>query len=107
MLAISASDSDYLNRLFRGNEFDFQKYRLNQLDYSSLGDQNVVILDAQLSIPTSLQNILRTFKNDGGTLIIVPSKNSDISFTKLPLNTKNCIFSSILSCNDTPKNIVQ
>ncbi|MBW8198449.1 BatA domain-containing protein [Muricauda sp. W52] len=79
VLAISASDSDYLNRLFRGNEFDFQKYRLNQLDYSSLGDQNVVILDAQLSIPTSLQNILRTFKNDGGTLIIVPSKNSDIS----------------------------
>ena len=79
VLAISASDSDYLNRLFRGNEFDFQKYRLNQLDYSSLGNQNVVILDAQLSIPTSLQNILRTFKNDGGTLIIVPSKNSDIS----------------------------
>ena len=79
VLAISASDSDYLNRLFRGNEFDFQKYRLNQLDYSSLGNQNVVILDAQLSIPISLQNILRTFKNDGGTLIIVPSKNSDIS----------------------------
>ena len=79
VLAISASDSDYLNRLFRGDEFDFQKYRLNQLDYSDLASQNVVILDAQLSIPTSLQNILRTFKNDGGTLIIVPSKNSDIS----------------------------
>ncbi|MCR9227137.1 MAG: BatA domain-containing protein [Flavobacteriaceae bacterium] len=79
VLAISASDSDYLNRLFRGEEFEFQKYRLNQLDYSSLGDQNVVILDAQLSIPSSLQNILRTFKNDGGTLIVVPSKNSDIS----------------------------
>ncbi|NVN18122.1 hypothetical protein GUA46_07200 [Muricauda sp. HICW] len=78
VLAISASDSDYLNRLFRGEEFDFQKYRLNQLDYSSLGDQNVVILDAQSSIPSSLQNILRTFKNDGNTLIIVPAINADI-----------------------------
>lgn len=78
VLAISASDSDYLNRLFRGDEFDFQKYRLNQLDYSSLGDQNVVILDAPSSIPSSLQNILRTFKNDGGTLIIVPAINADI-----------------------------
>ena len=79
VLAISESHSDYLNRLFRGDEFDFQKYRLNQLDYSGLGNQNVVILDGQLAIPSSLQNILRTFKNDGGTLIIVPSKNSDVS----------------------------
>ena len=79
VLAISESDNDYLNRLFRGDEFDFQKYRLNQLDYSSLGNQNVVILDEQLAIPSSLQNILRTFKNDGGTLIVVPSKNSDVS----------------------------
>ena len=79
VLAISESDNDYLNRLFQGNEFDFQKYRLNQLDYSSLGNQNVVILEGQLAIPSSLQNILRTFKNEGGTLIIVPSKNSDVS----------------------------
>jgi len=79
VLAISASDGDYLNRLFRGDEFNFEKYRLNQLDYSSLGNQNVVILDGQLSIPSSLQNILRTFRNDGGTLIIVPSKNSEVS----------------------------
>ncbi|WP_318308321.1 BatA domain-containing protein [Flagellimonas crocea] len=79
VLAISESDSDYLERLFRGEEFDFQKNRLTQLDYSSLGNQNVVILDDQLSIPSSLQNILRTFKTDGGTLIIVPDQNSDIS----------------------------
>lgn len=79
VLAISESDSDYLNRLFRGKEFEFQKYRLNQLDYSNLGNQNVVILDTQASIPSSLQNILRTFKNDGGTLIVVPDSNSDIS----------------------------
>ncbi|WP_275616427.1 BatA domain-containing protein [Flagellimonas yonaguniensis] len=79
VLAISDSDSDYLNRLFRGEEFELQKYRLNQLDYSGLDNQNVVILDSQISIPSSLQNILRTFKNDGGTLIVVPDGNSDIS----------------------------
>jgi len=79
VLAISESDSDYLNRLFRGNEFDFQKYGLNQLDYSNLDNQNVVILDNLATIPSSLQNILRTFKNDGGTLIIVPAINSNLS----------------------------
>ncbi len=79
ILAVSESDSDYLNRLFRGDEFEFQKYALNQLDYSNLGNQNVVILDNLTTIPNSLQNILRTFKKDGGTLIIVPAINSDIS----------------------------
>ncbi len=79
VLAISESNSDYLNRLFRGDEFDFQKYALNQLDYSNLDNQNVVVLDNLTTIPSSLQNILRTFKNNGGTLIIVPSINSDLS----------------------------
>nr|WP_292962985.1 MULTISPECIES: BatA domain-containing protein [unclassified Allomuricauda] len=79
VLAISGSDNDYLDRLFRGDEFAFQKYTLSQLDYSNLGDQNVVVLDNLRTIPSSLQNILRTFKDDGGTLIIVPAINSDIS----------------------------
>jgi len=79
VLAISESHSDYLSRLFRGDEFDFQKYALNQLDYSNLDNQNVVILDDLTTIPSSLQNILRTFKNEGGTLIVVPAVNSDIS----------------------------
>nr|WP_293162968.1 BatA domain-containing protein [Allomuricauda sp.] len=79
VLAISESDSDYLNRLFRGNEFDLQKFGLNQLDYSNLDNQNVVILDNLATIPSSLQNILRTFKNDGGTLIIVPAIDSNLS----------------------------
>ncbi|MCK0159480.1 BatA domain-containing protein [Allomuricauda sp. F6463D] len=87
VLAISESDNDYLNRLFRGNEYDFQKYPLNQLDYSNLTEQNVVILDDLGTIPTSLQNILRTFKDDGGTLIIVPSINSDISSYNTFLST--------------------
>jgi len=79
ILAISESGNDYLNRLFRGDEFDFQKYALNQLDYSNLDNQNVVILDNLTTIPNSLQNILHSFKNDGGTLIIVPGINSELS----------------------------
>lgn len=78
VLAISESDSDYLDRLFRDDEFEFQKYRLAQLDYSVLDDQNVVVLDNLPSIPNSLQNILRTFKDEGGSLIVVPAINTDL-----------------------------
>ncbi|WP_258537658.1 BatA domain-containing protein [Flagellimonas oceani] len=88
VLAISESDSDFLNRLFRSDEFDFQKYALNQLDYSTLDNQNVVILNNLKAVPSSLQNILRTFKNDGGTLIVIPAINSD-------LDTYNTLLSSL------------
>lgn len=79
VLAISESESDYLDRLFRDEEFEFQKYGLAQLDYSVLDDQNVVVLDNLTSIPNSLQNVLRTFKNEGGSLIIVPASTTDIA----------------------------
>ncbi|MBO6533474.1 MAG: BatA domain-containing protein [Muricauda sp.] len=79
VLAISESDSDYLDRLFRDGEFEFQKYGLAQLDYSVLDDQNVVVLDNLTSIPNSLQNVLRTFKNEGGSLIIVPASTADVA----------------------------
>ena len=79
VLAISESDSDYLDRLFRDEEFEFQKYGLAQLDYSVLDEQNVVVLDNLTSIPNSLQNVLRTFKNEGGSLIIVPASTTDIA----------------------------
>ena len=79
VLAISESESDYLDRLFRDEEFEFQKYGLAQLDYSVLDDQNVVVLDNLTSIPNSLQNVLRTFKNEGGSLIIVPASTADVA----------------------------
>lgn len=79
VLAISESESDYLDRLFRDEEFEFQKYVLAQLDYSVLDDQNVVVLDNLTSIPNSLQNVLRTFKNEGGSLIIVPASTADVA----------------------------
>ncbi|WP_275647735.1 BatA domain-containing protein [Flagellimonas okinawensis] len=98
VLAISESDNDYLNRLFRGEEFEFQKYRLNQLDYSTLSDRNVVIIDNQYAIPNSLQNILRTFKNDGGTLIIIPSLNIDLgSYNNLLSSLSSTQFSEKIS----------
>ncbi|MGN7514276.1 MAG: BatA domain-containing protein [Allomuricauda sp.] len=99
VLAISESDGDYVNRLFRGDEFDFQKYRLNQLDYSNLDNQNVVILDNLKAIPSSLQNTLRSFKNEGGTLIVVPATNSDIS-------SYNSLLSSLSSTQFSEKVVV-
>ncbi|SDQ78358.1 BatA domain-containing protein [Flagellimonas zhangzhouensis] len=99
VVAISNSDGDYLNRLFQGEEFEFQKFTLNQFNYSELDEQNVVVLNDLTSIPTSLQNVLNSFKNNGGTVIIVPAADSDI-------NNYNVLLSSLGGTRFTEK-IVQ
>ncbi|SNY99799.1 BatA domain-containing protein [Flagellimonas pacifica] len=79
VLAVSDSDSDYLKRLFTQDEFVFNNYALAQLDYSALDNKNVVVLNNLKSIPNSLQKVLQTFKQNGGTIIVVPSMQSDLT----------------------------
>ncbi|NDV42802.1 hypothetical protein GTK07_05640 [Muricauda sp. 40Bstr401] len=100
VLAISESDNDYLGRLFTEDEFHLQSFKLNQLDYSKFDDQNVVILDNLKAIPNSLQNVLRTFKNNGGTLIVIPSISSDLaSYNSFLSSLSNIRFTEKVSLN--------
>ncbi|MEZ4811056.1 MAG: BatA domain-containing protein [Allomuricauda sp.] len=78
VLAISDTDTDYLERLYPEDEFVFVKYPINQLDYSALDSQNVVLLDNLKTIPTGLQKVLRTFKENGGTVIVIPAAQSNL-----------------------------
>ncbi|MEP5913270.1 MAG: BatA domain-containing protein, partial [Flavobacteriaceae bacterium] len=78
VLAITDSSDDYLERLYTQEEFSFSKYTLNTLNYSALDNQNVVILNNLSAIPNSLQQLLRTFRENGGTLIIVPATTSNL-----------------------------
>lgn len=79
VLAISESDNNYLKRLFPLEEFQLQLFGLNQLDYSALGDQHVVVLNELKSIPNGLQQVLRNFRENGGTVILVPSVDCDLN----------------------------
>ncbi|MEM7485116.1 MAG: BatA domain-containing protein [Bacteroidota bacterium] len=78
VLVVHDSNSNYLNRLFDQEEFTLNKYTLKELDYSTLDEQNVVVLDNLPAIPNSLQKVLRTFKENGGTIIVVPSAESEL-----------------------------
>ena len=70
--------NNYLTRLFGNEEFELSQYPLSGLDYSLLDTQNVIILDDLKVIPTGLARILSVFKENGGSLIVIPSEISDI-----------------------------
>ncbi|WP_339705594.1 BatA domain-containing protein [uncultured Kriegella sp.] len=79
VLAIKTSDNNYLERIFSEDEFIFSSFTLKNLDYKDLPLQNLIILDELATIPTSLTTSIHSFTDDGGSLILVPNLEIDIT----------------------------
>ncbi len=69
----------FLSKIYTLNEFNFSQKNLNALDYNSIQEQNLVILNELENIPNALINILKTFVENGGEIVVIPSKTSNIA----------------------------
>jgi len=78
VLSVSESDSEYLKRIFTEDEFIFADVRMNNLNYSILESQNLIVLNELKTIPVSLKNTLSDYTQKGGHLIIIPAFDSNI-----------------------------
>lgn len=82
-------DNQFLSRIYTSDEFNFTNTKLNQLDYSQLNTQNLIVLNELETIPNSLISSLSDFLRNGGSLTIIPHSNSDInSYNKLYNNLR-------------------
>ncbi|MFD2587213.1 BatA domain-containing protein [Croceitalea marina] len=79
VLAISESKATFLKRIFSEEEFSFLNFELKDLNYSEVNNKNLIILNGLNAIPTSLQTVLSAFYEKGGSLVIIPSIDSDIT----------------------------
>ncbi|TYA59085.1 BatA domain-containing protein [Formosa maritima] len=78
VLSISETNDDFLKRIYQEGEFHFNSTSLSELNYSSLENQNLIILNEIENIPNSLITGLRSFTNNGGNVLIIPSTESFI-----------------------------
>ncbi|MBR9846824.1 MAG: hypothetical protein GYB35_12295 [Algicola sp.] len=85
VLAINEADDTFLKKIYTSDEFDYTSSPFNALNYNSLDDQNLIVLNELKDIPVSLTTALKAFTDNGGTLLIIPSDNST-------LNTYNQLF---------------
>ena len=77
VLAIG-DNNQFLNKIYTDDEFNFSGTSINQLDYSKLADQNLIILNELESIPASLTTALSEFIANEGSLVVIPHTNSDL-----------------------------
>jgi hypothetical protein len=77
-LSINKGTSSFLNRIFNANEFDFNQQDSGSLNYSDFSKQNFIILNELENIPESLVIAIKSFSDNGGTVLIIPSNNASI-----------------------------
>jgi len=79
VLAIGDSSTDFLQRIYTNDEFNFTTSSLNQLNYSMIENQDLVILNEIESLPSSLITAVKALSKNGGSFVLIPSVDGDTS----------------------------
>lgn len=88
ILAINGSgDSPYLNRLFQSNNaFEYLNSSDLQVDYAGFSNKHLIILNGLKSISSGLSQELKKFTQQGGSILVFPSLQSDLNSYQLLSN---------------------
>ena len=76
ILAIGDADDNYLKRIFKENEFFFKQQNTKSLNYTDFNNQNFIILNELEQLSVSLITALKSYADQGGSLLIIPSSNA-------------------------------
>ncbi|MCW9038047.1 BatA domain-containing protein [Altibacter sp.] len=79
VLSINEANANFLQRLFDQPEFEYIQLAHDAVDYNTIPNQNFIILNELEKLPSSLVTALRSFVNNGGSLLIIPSETGDLS----------------------------
>ncbi len=81
--------TQYLSKIYIKKEFNFSQKTTSSLDYNTIQNQHLIILYESVKIPVALTNTLHQFVKNGGNLVLIPSKNSDLMSYNQFLNKLN------------------
>lgn len=77
------SENPYLNKLFNEDSlFIFKNVKEKNLDYSTLSNNKLIILNELKTISSGLAQELKRFMSNGGSLMIFPNSNADLNSYK-------------------------
>lgn len=74
--SINASNAGFLNRIYRGDEFEFFSMPVEELDYNTLSKSQVIILNEIEDLPGPLATTLLKLMESDVIFIIIPPENS-------------------------------
>ena len=78
VLSINEADPGYLQRIFNPDEFEYLQQGVDELNYSIIPSQHLIVLNEINMVPESLSTILRSFTDNGGSILIIPSEDTQL-----------------------------
>jgi len=78
VLSINEENAGFLSRLFKDVDFGYKETTVNKLSYKIIPEQNFIVLNGLKTIPSSLTTALLSFRENGGTISIIPSVDSNL-----------------------------
>ena len=103
VLAINEANGNFLKRLLEKEEFQFTQQTFKTLNYNEIPNQNFIILNELEEIPASLSTALKSFSDNGGSILIIPNPEVDVNSYNNQLLTLG--FGSISTVNSQEKKI--
>ncbi|NGX84133.1 BatA domain-containing protein [Aequorivita sp. KMM 9714] len=79
VLAINETNGNFLKRLLEKEEFQFTQQTFKTLNYNEIPNQNFIILNELEEIPASLSTALKSFSDNGGSILIIPNPEVDVN----------------------------
>ncbi|WP_310991798.1 BatA domain-containing protein [Aequorivita marina] len=87
VLTINEADGSFLQRLFEKEEFEFTQQTFKSLNYNVIPNQNFVVLNQLEEIPTSLSTALKSFSDNGGSVLVIPAEKVNLELYNSFLQT--------------------
>ncbi|TRX22110.1 vWA domain-containing protein [Flavobacterium franklandianum] len=92
----TAEKSNFLSRIYTNDEFNFNNFTIETLDYNAIEKQNTIVLNELDEIPQALQTTLKSFVEKGGNLVLIPSSKTSTANLNLFLKIfENIQFKSL------------
>jgi len=78
VLSIGKS-SEFLSKIYTKDEFNFTENSLENTDYNSFKNQQLIVLNELEKITSTLSNQVIDFSKNGGFVVVIPNENSDLN----------------------------
>mgnify|MGYP003672191603 FL=1 len=90
VLVISNSSTDFLKRIYLNDEFALTISTLEQLNYSAIDNQDLIIFNEIIKIPNSLITAIKSFSTNGGSYVLIPAVDGDLnSYNELAITNNS------------------
>ncbi|WP_228851701.1 BatA domain-containing protein [Aegicerativicinus sediminis] len=78
VLTVNGVSGNFLERIFTQDEFELVQFTNQNLDYSQIAEQNLIVLNELDNLNESLLTALANFRENGGSIVVIPSIQSDL-----------------------------